>query len=183
VRARGPRCLRPCGKRSARLCRRCAMPRRAPSPCRHPGCPALVESGGYCPAHRRERDRTHDERRPSSSKRGYGVDWRRYSRTFLAEHPFCAECGEIAQHTDHKVAVSGPSDSLFWEPTNHQPLCHACHSRKTATIDRHSPRHALARGQSAMGGGGGRISAGHTAETVLSTLRKVGPAAQGGRGL
>jgi 5-methylcytosine-specific restriction protein A len=118
------------------------MPRSAPKPCRHPGCPALVEAGGYCPAHVRERGRAYDERRGTSSERGYDERWRRYSRGFLAMHPICStlECNQPSAHTDHIKAVSGPDDPLFWDATNHQPLCHSCHSRKTATIDRVSPR-------------------------------------------
>lgn len=41
---------------------------------------------------------------------------------------------------DHIIPVSGPNDPLFWQRSNHQPLIHGHHSRKTATYDRISPR-------------------------------------------
>lgn len=37
-----------------------------------------------------------------------------------------------AKHVDHILPVSGRDDPLFWDVSNHQPLCHACHSQKTA---------------------------------------------------
>jgi 5-methylcytosine-specific restriction protein A len=123
------------------------MPYSAPKPCRYPGCPALVRDGsGYCPAHKVERGRAYDERRGSSHERGYGAAWQRYSRTFLQMHPVCCTpgCNQPSEHTDHIKAVSGPNDPLFWLEANHQPLCHSCHSRKTATVDRVSPRRSHA---------------------------------------
>ena len=52
---------------------------------------------------------------------------------FLAQHPICAilGCGQLATDVDHKIAVDGPNDPLFWEESNHQALCHSCHSEKT----------------------------------------------------
>lgn len=32
---------------------------------------------------------------------------------------------------DHIIPVDGPDDPRFWDPENHQSLCHACHSAKT----------------------------------------------------
>jgi len=37
----------------------------------------------------------------------------------------------LATQVDHIQPVLGPSDPLFWEHTNHQPLCHSHHSQKT----------------------------------------------------
>ena len=84
--------------------------------------------------------RRYDQARGSAAQRGYDAQWVRYRRMFLAEHPLCAECtqrGERVRATDvdHIVPVSGPGDPLFWEPTNHQGLCHSDHSRKTARED------------------------------------------------
>lgn len=77
------------------------------------------------------------ENRPNSHARGYGKRWQTYSRGFLALHPFCVACeaaGKVkaSEATDHIVAVSGPSDPLFWPASNHQALCWSCHSSKTA---------------------------------------------------
>lgn len=111
-------------------------------PCRMPGCPALVERD-FCPAHvpavRAER---------SASRRGYGRRWERYTRWFKRQpgNVICRDCRRApTQCVDHIVPVSGPDDPRFWEPGNHQGLCHSCHNRKTATIDggfgRAKPRH------------------------------------------
>lgn len=37
----------------------------------------------------------------------------------------------MATEVDHIIPVTGPDDPLFWEESNHQPLTHECHSRKT----------------------------------------------------
>jgi 5-methylcytosine-specific restriction protein A len=78
------------------------------------------------------------EARPSSHKRGYTRRWQAYRLWYLATHPLCAtpDCHQPAKQVDHVKAVTGPDDPLFWEETNHQALCHSCHSRKTATEDR-----------------------------------------------
>jgi len=115
------------------------MPQRPKRPCRHPGCPALVESS-YCDKHKKQDARRYDQQRGSANKRGYTYRWQRYRKYFLAHNPLCCECerqGMIkpATDVDHIQAVSGPSDPLFWEPSNHQALCHSCHSEKTAKED------------------------------------------------
>lgn len=75
----------------------------------------------------------------TSASRGYGSKWRDVAKKFLAKHPLCAECerqGVIAQATcvDHIVPHKGDK-KLFWDRKNWQPLCHECHSRKTARED------------------------------------------------
>ena len=108
------------------------MSHTARRPCPMPGCRALVE-GGFCPAHR-------PATRPvrSASRRGYGRRWERYTRWFRRqpENVIGRDCRRApTQCVDHIVAVSGPDDPLFWEPSNHQGLCHSCHNRKTAMAD------------------------------------------------
>lgn len=115
------------------------MPRRALTPCTFPGCGVLGESG-RCPLHRAQARAQSDARRGHSAARGYGWRWRKYREQFLREHPLCKACelrGQLAPSTDvdHISPVSGPDDPLFWDPTNHQALCHACHSSKTASTD------------------------------------------------
>jgi 5-methylcytosine-specific restriction protein A len=80
--------------------------------------------------HRPSGHRTYDQQRGSAAARGYGYRWRIYRRWFLRRNPLCS-CGQAATDVDHIKAVSGPDDPLFWEPSNHQPLCHPCHSAKT----------------------------------------------------
>ncbi len=111
------------------------MPDLAPKPCARPGCRAYALPGRSCCAeHVRAAQADHDRRRGSSAARGYGSRWQRYRSGYLRRHPLCP-CGAPATDVDHVQAVSGPADPLFWQGANHQALCHACHSRKTATID------------------------------------------------
>lgn len=83
------------------------------------------------------------EPRPTASARGYDSRWSRYRLAFLgrAENALCVRClargrTRAATDVDHVTAVSGPGDPLFWTESNHQPLCHSCHSRKTNSEDR-----------------------------------------------
>ena len=59
-----------------------------------------------------------------------------YRESYLRAHPLCIHCDKggkltLATQLDHIQSVLGPSDPLFWELTNHQPLCHRHHSQKT----------------------------------------------------
>lgn len=85
--------------------------------------------------------------RASSTARGYDRRWRNYRSRWLTDHPLCGDrldgsssehsiCAKegrttVATDVDHIRRVTGRDDPLFWEPANHQSLCHACHSVKT----------------------------------------------------
>jgi 5-methylcytosine-specific restriction protein A len=78
-------------------------------------------------------------KRESAAARGYDHRWRRYAKRFLKLHPLCAECekrGETtaAEVVDHLIPHKG-NMILFWDPTNHQPLCKRDHDVKTARED------------------------------------------------
>ena len=108
-------------------------PTKLRTACAQQGCPALINER-RCPEHKRAETRRYDQQRGSSSARGYGVRWRKYRTWFLSQtaNIFCATgCGQPATDVDHIKAVTGPNDPFFYAPTNHQALCHACHSRKT----------------------------------------------------
>lgn len=78
----------------------------------------------------------HTKQRGTTAQRGYGYRWQQYCKTFKQANPLCNHCRRKAtQQVDHIQAVSGPDDPLFWEPTNHQGLCHSCHSIKTVRED------------------------------------------------
>jgi len=72
--------------------------------------------------------------RKSACKRGYDRQWRKRRLLFLNEHPCCIHCQkkgfyEPATEVDHiKPLHAGGSN----EDNNLQPLCHSCHSSKTA---------------------------------------------------
>ncbi|MDQ7790320.1 MAG: HNH endonuclease [Clostridia bacterium] len=117
------------------------MPRKPKSPCNSPGCGALVEGGGHCPACRRKYQQRQDKERGTAHQRGYTVRWRRASKRFLREHPLC-ECDECRRLNrirastvvDHKIPHRGDYD-LFWDETNWQAMAKDCHDRKTARED------------------------------------------------
>ncbi|MFN7019901.1 MAG: HNH endonuclease [Phycisphaerales bacterium] len=117
------------------------MPRLPPRPCRHPGCPGLVDpsSGSrVCPRHGAvdglpgvsdPRGPAWGGDRGSAHSRGYGARWRRLRRIILARDPVCRVCqASPAVTVDHLVpkAEGGGDDE-----GNLQGLCAACHTRKT----------------------------------------------------
>ncbi len=108
-----------------------------PHPCAYPGCHTLVRGASRCERHRRREETSarRGPRRPSASSQGYGARWRKARESFLADHQFCEVCGRQATEVDHRKAHHGDPD-LFWDQTNWQALCKACHSRKTAREDR-----------------------------------------------
>jgi len=98
------------------------MPTRAPT----------FRPGNRSPA---DKHREHDARRGSSAARGYGATWQRLRKLVLHDEPVCRThgCGQLATDVDHIVALAKGGTN---ERTNLQALCHACHSRKTARVDR-----------------------------------------------
>lgn len=111
------------------------MPRKSKCPCRHPGCPQLVEAGQlYCDEHA-----PHYER-PSSAKRGYNSKWRKVRAAYLRKHPMCVKCmaeGRYVEATvvDHITPHRG-NPALMWDENNYQALCKPCHDKKTWTEDK-----------------------------------------------
>lgn len=70
-------------------------------------------------------------------QRFYDHQWRATRARFLAANPFCVAlledgmaCTAVATDVDHIVPHRGDR-ALFNDWNNLQPLCHACHSRKT----------------------------------------------------
>lgn len=75
------------------------------------------------------------ETRPSSAKRGYGHDWRKFRLEFLAKNPVCCRegCRNPATEVDHEPELTGPDDPGRLDPKRCAPLCKSCHSSKTAS--------------------------------------------------
>lgn len=110
------------------------MPQLAKRPCSAYGCPVLV-THGRCPLHQQQRNVHIDDRRVSSSKRGYDAAWRRLRLAKLAEDPLCqinTHCQHptAASEVDHIIPIAARPD-LRLEWSNLQSACHACHSAKT----------------------------------------------------
>lgn len=114
------------------------IPYKSMVPCKHPGCPELVPAGEkYCEKHKA----MHPEEVRSAAGRGYDNKWRAFRKRYLAVHPLCAEClkhGRFTKATviDHIKPFRG-DERLQYDPDNLQPLCKACHDRKTGKYDSH----------------------------------------------
>lgn len=67
----------------------------------------------------------------SAARRGYGWAWAKARSAFLARNPLCAQCGVAATDVDHIVPHRGDRQA-FWDASNWQSLCKACHGAKTA---------------------------------------------------
>ena len=118
------------------------MPNRPNTPCRHPGCAALVPYGTkYCEEHKP----LHREEVRSAGARGYGRAWQKARKRYLETHPFCVECmkeGKYVKVTDVDHVIPHRGDkTLFWDQGNWQPLCHRHHSSKTRREDNNPSYH------------------------------------------
>ena len=105
------------------------MPMRAPRICT---CGYKIACGERCPC-QVQRAKQAERARPSARERGYDGRWERERAAYLRHHPLC-QCGRSASHVDHIIPHKGNA-RLFWNRSNWQPMCHPCHSRKTATED------------------------------------------------
>lgn len=77
----------------------------------------------------------HRRQRQTSTGRGYDARWQRARRQHLAAAPLCVACGAAGRVTaatvvDHVRPHRG-DERLFWDATNWQSLCKACHDAKT----------------------------------------------------
>jgi len=108
------------------------MPTMPLGPCSQPGCPGRAVAHGRCATHARAERARYDSERGSSAARGYGYEWRKIRDAYLAGHPWCEVCGELATDVDHIVSRRrGGTD----DDSNLMSLCHTHHSRKTAKQD------------------------------------------------
>lgn len=61
--------------------------------------------------------------------------WRAIRAAQLRKEPLCRECAKAGRTTAATDVDHIDGDSTNESPSNHQSLCHSCHSRKTATQD------------------------------------------------
>lgn len=106
------------------------MPNLPLRPCPHSGCPVI----GPCPTHKRQamkpvpEVRMYDDRRGSSTQRGYGYKWQQLRKDYIRRHPYCCKCAAATTDVDHIIPrAKGGSD----DERNLQPLCKRCHNVKT----------------------------------------------------
>lgn len=116
------------------------MPTRAPHPCAHPGCPALVYTT-RCEAHERAKVQRHQredrDQRGTARQRGYDHRWEKLRAWHIARHPLCEDClleGNVTavDDVDHVVPFTSRNDPRRLDPTNLRSLCRPHHNRKTA---------------------------------------------------
>ncbi len=70
----------------------------------------------------------YDDRRGSSTQRGYGYAWQQKRKAFLLRHPICRRCPAMATDVDHIIPLArGGSHDEF----NLQSLCKRHHNEKT----------------------------------------------------
>ncbi|MER2622468.1 MAG: HNH endonuclease [Accumulibacter sp.] len=114
------------------------MPRRAPTPCRHPGCGALLTTPGYCDAHRSGQHRDYGRaRRGFDTELGFyqSAAWRALRAACLRAHPLCRLCKSrgllvAATVVDHIVPIK--DGGARYDERNTQCLCVICHNAKSA---------------------------------------------------
>ena len=101
------------------------MPFAPPRACR---CGAVVPAGQRCP----RCTKAADNARGSASQRGYDAEWRRFRAEFLQRHPTCCieGCSLLATDIDHIIGLH--DGGLRFDPGNCRPMCHRCHSQRTA---------------------------------------------------
>lgn len=116
------------------------MPRKPASRCSQPGCDKKTKPGySRCSEHQSKARKISDRKRDNASTRGYGHKWRKSRSDYLLRNPLCHDClnnGLItaASVVDHIKPHRG-NQHLFWDVTNWQPLCEACHNKKTSRED------------------------------------------------
>lgn len=114
------------------------MPLRAPTPCRHPGCGAVLTTPGYCDAHRAGQHRDYGRaRRGFDTEIGFyqSAAWRAVRAAFLRAHPLCRLCearGALVAATvvDHVTPLKDGGARFDWG--NLDALCVSHHNAKTA---------------------------------------------------
>ena len=114
------------------------MAKRAPTPCRYPGCAAVLATPGYCDRHRVAVHRDYGRaRRGFDTEVGFyqSARWRAVRAAFLREHPMCCLCAAfgrvvVAVVVDHVVPVK--DGGARFDTGNLQALCISDHNAKSA---------------------------------------------------
>lgn len=108
-----------------------AMPRKPKKPCKHPGCPKLVE-GMYCEEHENGANRSYEKYgRDKAVRRRYGRAWKRIRDSYVKTHPFCEQCFEkgIIVPVDEVHHKKPLSEGGSHDRSNLISLCKSCHAK------------------------------------------------------
>ena len=114
------------------------MPLRAPTPCRHPGCGAVLTTPGYCDAHRAGQHRDYGRaRRGFDTELGFyqSAAWRALRAALLRAHPLCRLCEArgllvAAKVVDHIIPIK--DGGARYDISGMQCVCIKCHNAKSA---------------------------------------------------
>jgi 5-methylcytosine-specific restriction enzyme A len=116
------------------------MPSRPMTPCKQPGCPALVKKG-WCEAHARTAPSTpYQMRQRADAQKGEGRQfystpaWRALRAQVIREQPRCADCPSPTRVADH-IKSRRDYPALAMTRSNLVGRCLSCHNTKTARED------------------------------------------------
>ena len=128
------------------------------TPCNHPGCPSLVNRGGYCPTHAKDKTQSREEyearRRKDpalaaamafrSSRR-----WQKTQRTKISLNPLCEDpfgdhdrrgTTETAKQVHHIVGLAEcAGDERAYTLDNLMSVCWKCHARIEREVRKQKP--------------------------------------------
>lgn len=108
------------------------MPKRPPSPCAQPGCPALTHDR-YCDKHHKQSHIEYRERRIDvEEQKFYGsAQWKKIRKQVLQRDIICTSCKrEPSTMVDHIREIKDGGCKTCYD--NLQGMCKACHNAKTA---------------------------------------------------
>lgn len=113
------------------------MPTKPQPACRFPGCPERAVPGKqYCAAHYKVTEAQRREKlKDDECEQFYHTPtWRRLRMEVLRREPLCRRCAQAgitreARVVDHIVPIRQGGDKMAM--SNLQPLCTACHEKKT----------------------------------------------------
>lgn len=105
-------------------------------PCLQPGCPELIESGGYCDEHKKHLSKQRDMNRSTPIERGYDNTWRKFRLVYLSKHPLCMDCEEVGEVTaaievHHEKSIQEYPE-LKYDKNNLRGLCEYHHAKRGA---------------------------------------------------
>lgn len=111
------------------------MPQRAGSACTRPGCAGIVRAGvcSACGPRARHYHSEQDDRRGTSTQRGYDAKWQRVRAIVMAAQPLCAHCAErgltvLAVDIHHVIPIRVDAGRRL-DLSNLVGLCRSCHAQ------------------------------------------------------